>query len=78
MFDFQFFFIEIYFNFMCMLVLSIGMYACYVCALCLQRPEEGICLSHCTIAVKRHYDQCNTNERKRLIGGLLTGVSPSS
>ena len=30
------------------------------------------CLSHCSIAVKRHYDQDNSYKRKHLTGGLPT------
>ena len=42
--------------------------------------NEYFCLSHCTIAVKRHHSQGNSYERKQLIEGLLTvsEVSPLS
>jgi hypothetical protein len=31
-----------------------------------------LCLSHCSIAVKRHLDHNNSYKRKHLTGGLLT------
>jgi hypothetical protein len=30
------------------------------------------CLSHCSVAVKRHHDQSNYHKRKYLTGGLLS------
>ena len=39
-----------------------------------------LCHGHCSIAVKKHYDLCNSYKRKHSIGGLLTvsAVSPLS
>lgn len=35
------------------------------------RASLGDCLSHCSIAVKRHHDKGNFYKRERVIGGML-------
>lgn len=34
----------------------------------------GHCLSYCSVAVKGHHDQGDSNERRHLFGGLLIAL----